>query len=133
MLQPTGRFARLIVSVPVMQVGCVWVRMHEVFVPVRMRMRFAGRIIKFVHVLMVLVVHMHVLVLHRLVRVLVFVMFGKMQPDAEADQSRGNPELRVRSLAQEQERENHPHERRGGEICAGPRRAQMTQREDKRG
>ena len=46
-------------------------------------MRFTGRVIRAVGVLVMLVVGVGVLVFHRLVTVLVFVTLGQMQPDPQ--------------------------------------------------
>ena len=58
-------------------------------VPVRMRL---GRV-AFVRVLMMLVVDVAVLVLDRLVRVVVLMAFGQMQPEAKSHQRAGDDEL----------------------------------------
>jgi hypothetical protein len=65
-------------------VGIVRMRMFEAGVPVRMAVRFAGRIVRRVFVLVMLVVRMFVLVRHWLVNVLVLVNLRYVQPDANS-------------------------------------------------
>ena len=61
---------------PVMDVGimCVLVPQRRVMVP--MGVRFAGRIVSCVRVLMVCVMYVSMFVIHRFVRVFVVVVFG---------------------------------------------------------
>jgi hypothetical protein len=78
--------------VPVVQVGVVRVCVNQPHVAVRMRVGFAPVPIEVVHVLMMRIVHMLVLVLHFLVRMLVLMAFGEVQPYAECHQHRRGPE-----------------------------------------
>lgn len=64
--------------VPVMDVGKVRVRMNQWLVPMRVAVGFAGRVIRRVDVLMMLVVMVQMFVLHRLVPMLVFVALGQV-------------------------------------------------------
>ena len=69
-----------------MFVGRMRVRMNKVGVCVPMRMWFTWRIIWPVRVLVVLIMHMGVLMFHRLMRVLVGMPFREMDEHAGADQ-----------------------------------------------
>jgi len=66
----------------VMHVGNVRVGMPRPAMPVHVRVRLSGRVVRAVLVLMMLVVHMRVLVRHRFVDVLVLMMLAQMQPHA---------------------------------------------------
>ena len=62
-------------------------------VAMRVRVGLAGRIVRRVLVLMVLIVHMRVGVLQGLMDVLVLVVLGQVQPDADAHEQAGDEEL----------------------------------------
>src|ERR1700737_1858639 len=65
------RGSGVLVLVAVVQVGIMWVLVHDPRVPVRVAMRLSGRIIRCMPVLVVGVVHVPVLVLEPLMHVLV--------------------------------------------------------------
>ena len=67
-------------SVPMMEVRVVRMPVDQADVPMPMSVRLAGRVADAVRVLMVLVVPMPVFMFHRLVKVLVLVPLGQMQP-----------------------------------------------------
>ena len=79
-------------SVPVMDVGVVRMRVDKFPVAVPVGVRFAGRIIRAVDMLMMHVVMMKVLVLHQFMAMLMLVAFGQVEPDAKAHQNGGNEE-----------------------------------------
>jgi hypothetical protein len=66
---------------------------------VGMRMRLSWRIGWSVLMPMVFVVTMEMLVLHGLVDVIVFVMFGQMQPNAQNHEQKRRPEKERRNFA----------------------------------
>lgn len=68
---------------PMMRIGEMFVTMRDRFMPVWVAMLGAGSDGKFMIVKMVLVMHVFVLMLHFLMCMLMFVVFGQMQPDAE--------------------------------------------------
>ena len=72
-----------------------------------MGVRFAGWIIWAVLVLMVLIVHVRMSVLHGLMDVLVLMMLGEMQPDADAHQQARGKQLEGQGLAEK----HHGHDR----------------------
>ena len=74
----TGCVLSRSMPVRVMHVRNMRMPVTQPHMPVAMRVRFAGRVIRIMRVLMVLVMHMRVTVLHRLVCMLVFVMLGQM-------------------------------------------------------
>ena len=74
--------------VAMMKVGVVQMAMPEWSMHVRMTVRLARRDIGGVRVLMVLVVPVEMVVLHHLVHVLVLVVFGEVEPDADRHERR---------------------------------------------
>jgi hypothetical protein len=63
--------------------------------------RLAGRVIGTVGVAVVLIMHMAVLVRHRLVAVLVVMLLGQMQIDAQAHEQGGADQLNGDRLAKQ--------------------------------
>lgn len=78
--------------VPVVEVWIMRMAMCEGRVHVPVGVRFAGRIAGRVCVLMIFVMDMPMLVLQRIVNVLMFVMFDKMQPDTDTHEQGGDDE-----------------------------------------
>ncbi len=76
----------LSVTVTVMEIRIVRMAMHHRRVPVPVGVRLAGWCIRSMPMLVVRVVHVAVLVLHYLMRVLVVVALGEVQPQAERHQ-----------------------------------------------
>lgn len=66
---------------------------RQSFVPVPMCVGFAGRIINRVRVMMMLIVHMLVRVCHRLMNMLVLMIFRQVQPHTHRHQGAGGCEL----------------------------------------
>jgi len=95
---------RASMAVPVMDIGEVWMRMHERVVSMRMTMRFLAIPAEIVPVLVMLVVTMPMLVLERFMLVRVLVAFAQVQPDADRHQAAGNPEREVGSFGEKQQR-----------------------------
>jgi hypothetical protein len=93
---------------------------------VGMGMRLPGRIGWPVIMLMVFVVTMQMVVLQGLVDVIVFVMFGQMQPDARNHEQKRRPEKERRNFAQDQKREDDTDKRGRGKVSAGTRGTQIT-------
>jgi hypothetical protein len=77
-----------------MQIGVMGMSVHRLGMPVPMRMRLARRVARTMIVLVVLVVTVPVLVLHEVVEVFVFVLFGQVQPKAETHETAGDNQLR---------------------------------------
>jgi len=67
-------------AMPVMKIGIVRMPMDKRHMPMPMRVRLAQWSVWVMCVLMMLVMHMTVLVFHRLVRMIMLMAFGKMQP-----------------------------------------------------
>ena len=89
--------AALLVFVAMMEVGVVRVPVPQPVVPVPVRMRLRRR--TFMGVLMMVVVDMTMFVLDRLVRVIMLMAFGQMQPEAKRHQRAGDDELSRERLA----------------------------------
>ena len=87
----------LLVLVAMMEVRVVRMPVPEPVMPMPVRMRLGRR--PLVGVLMMLVVDMPVFVLDRLVRMVVLMAFGQMQPEAERHQRACNDELNGDRLA----------------------------------
>ena len=73
------------------EVGIVRVSVADRRVAMPVGVGLAGRVLRRVRMLMVVVVHMTMLVFQRLVLMRVFVPFGEMQPDADAHQRSRRP------------------------------------------
>ena len=95
---------RTSMAVPVMDIGEVWMRMHERVVSMHMAMRFLAIPAEIVPVLVMLVVTMAMFVLERFMPVRVLVAFAQVQPDADRHQAAGNPEREVGSFGEQQQR-----------------------------
>lgn len=115
--------------VRVVHVGDVRVCVTHPLVTVQMGMRLAGRIVRCMDMLVVLIMHVWMDMLHRLVLMFVLVILSQMQPDTKAHQQACNNELNGDGLAQEHDCYDGPDERRGREISAGSRRPEMSQSE----
>ena len=113
-----------------MQVRVMRMRVHEPRMPVRMRVRFGPIPGEIVLVPVVLVVDMRMSMFERLVRMLVLVALGKVQPDAEPHQAGGDPKQGCGLLAKQRQRERCTEERRDREVRARTRRAEIPQRHD---
>ena len=70
--------------VPMVDVGVMDVSVLQNVMPVRMAVRFSGRIIRSVPVPVVFVMRVQVVVRQRLMDVFVLVPFGQMEPHAQA-------------------------------------------------
>jgi hypothetical protein len=101
------------VPVLVMHVGYVRMRMLEPAVPVPMGMWLAGRVVRPVLVLVMDVVHVRMGMFHRLVGMLVLVVLGEMQIDAEPHESARRQELQRQWLCEEDDGGARPEKRRG--------------------
>src|SRR5215475_4658004 len=91
---------------------------------------FAGRIERIMRVAMMLIMHVRMGVRHRLVNVLMLVMFRKVQPHAEGHESAGAEELDGYWLAKRDDGCDAANERRGREVRTCPRRPEVAQCED---
>jgi hypothetical protein len=78
------------VCVLVVQVGIVRVVVNEPRMAMPVCVRLGWRIIRIVDVLVVLIVHVRVLVLHRLMNVLVLVPLSEVKPDAQTHERAGD-------------------------------------------
>lgn len=90
-----------------MPVGMVHVRHVRMTMPERgmdvaMTVRLAGRIRRSMCVLMVCIVDMGMRMLHRLVNVLVLMIFREMQPNAQSHEAAGTKQSRSKRFSKEQ-------------------------------
>jgi uncharacterized integral membrane protein len=86
---------------PVVNVGVMWMGMPKRLVSVQATVRLARRVAWCMFVLVVLVVfvmHMKMVVLHRLVDVFVLVAFGQVQPHTHTHQGCGHGEITRNAL-----------------------------------
>lgn len=95
----------------------MWVGMRLVAVPVEV-----------VCVPVMFVVPVTMAVLHRLMRVSMFVTLAQMQPDAQPHENGGGPERPRRHLRPEDEGQRHAEQRGNREIRASARGAEVAQR-----
>src|SRR5437660_1699255 len=116
---------------PMMDVGKVNVPMDDCFVPVRVGMRLDAIPFEIVCMLVVRVVPMRMGVLNLFVSMLVFMMLAQMQPEADRHERCGDTQLQRNGVAKEPHRQDSAVERSDRKIGAGPRRSQVSQREDK--
>ena len=89
--------------VAMVDVGVVGMRVRQNVVTVGMAVRFAGRILRSMPVLMVCVVRVQVVVLDRLMDMFMLVTFGQMQPNSRCHESNGGKKTECRQFAQEWE------------------------------
>lgn len=94
---------------------------------VGVRVRLGRRDPRIVSVLMVLVVSMKVVMLERLVHVLVLMVLRDMEPHPRQHERAARAELDGERLAERGHGGQRAHERRDGEVGAGPCRAQVTE------
>ena len=87
--------------------------MRHRYMLVRVRVRFLSVPLRTVLMLVMFIVDVLVRMLQRVVGVFMFVMLGKMQPDARRHQPTGNPESGTRRFLQQQQRQPGTNERRG--------------------
>ena len=113
--------------VPMVRIGEMRMAVGHGFMGVPVPVRRFGRNAGGVRMLMVFVMHVHVLVVNRLVRVRVLVAFRQMQPDAQSHCRGGQQQPRRDRLSQQRHRHRGPKEGRDREVGAGARCAQMTQ------
>lgn len=109
------------------QVGCVRMRVTVRAVLIEMRVGFAGRIARLMHMLMMSIMHMRMRVCHWLVDVLVIMTFRQMQPDANRHEHSRREELDSDRLRKHDNRDGRPKEWRGRKIGARSRRTQAPQ------
>jgi len=104
-------------------------RLVNVFVCVRLSWINAGRM----SVLVMLVMGVAVRMFQPVVRVLVFVPLGHVQPDTDAHEDSHRNKKRPDRFAQQEQRHQRANEGRDGKVSAGACRADVPQREDETG
>src|SRR5262249_9189054 len=117
-----------------MPVNVMAVRRVPMGVPQRgvlmpMGVRLPDRVARPMVMSMMLVVHVRMRVAHRLVRVLMLMPFGDMEPHAQSHQGAGRQEPEGDALSEGNDREHRTEEGRGREIGAGSRGAEVSKGE----
>lgn len=118
--------------VPVMYVGEVRMLVRQHSVPMWVHMRLVSFPWEVVLVLMVRAVLVAMCVLECLMRVLMFVPFPNVQPNAQTHKRRGNPEERGWRLGPKHQRNNHAEQRshrKVGTRSGGAKRTQCHHKE----
>ena len=96
-----------------MHVRHVRVRVAQPFMAMQMRVGYTCRIVRSVGVLVVFIVNMRVGMCHRLVDVLMPVIFGDVKIDAQSHESPCQEQLERDRLMQQSNSRNRPEERCG--------------------
>ena len=112
---------------PMMEIGIVRMPVHYRFMPVPVIVRLARRIVRPVHMMMVLVMRMTMLMFHRSVRMLVLVTFGQMQPQANRHERTSHHQPNRQRLVEHCQREQRADERSQRKIGSRARRPEIAQ------
>ena len=110
----------------VMHVRHVRVPMSHWLVLVRMRMRLARRVRSFMGVSVMDVMHMRMRMNESLVKMLMLVMFGQVQPYADGHQGTRDKKLRCYRFTKDDDRCRAANEWCRGKVCTGTRRSQAA-------
>lgn len=116
--------------VSVMQVRIVPVSVHELFMYVRMDMRFASIPGERMQVSVMRVVNVRVSVFLSVMSVHVLVMLGNVQPHTDRHEGSRDDELRAHRVALQRDGGCSPEEWRDREIGASSRAAEIAQCEN---
>lgn len=117
-------------AMPMMKVRVVRVMVLERRVRMTVGVNVSGRHASRMFMLVVLVVKVSVLVGKGLMDVVVAVLFGDMQPDAETHERAANRECQSQRLTQDHDRRDGPDERRRREVGARSARSEVPKRSD---
>ena len=112
------------------EVRVVRMSVREGGMEVPMGMRFRSVPGESVLVPVMLIVDVRMDVLLRLVHVLVLVSLGYVKPDPERHEARGERQRPRQHILPDDDRDDGAEEWADGEVGAGPRRAEVPQRED---
>ena len=110
----------------VMHVRQVRVPMSHWLVLVRMRVRLAGWVGSFMGMSVMDVMHMWMRVNESLVKMLMLVMFGQVQPYADGHQGARDKKLRGYRFTKDNDRYRAPNEWCRGKVCTGTRRSEAA-------
>ena len=117
--------------VPVMGVGIMRMGVREPFMRMEMGMRFTGRIVRRVLMLVMLVVDVQMFVLLELVNMRVLVAFGEVEPYAGQHENTRRAKPPVELPLPDRKGKGRTRKRGGGKIGAGAGCAEMPQCPDK--
>lgn len=95
----------------------------DLFVSMRMAVRFTGWVSRLVEVLVVFVVRVQVVVLQRFVPMPMLVPFSQVQPNARGHEDSGDEQADSRLVAEEHHGNTGPDKRCKREVCVRPRRS----------
>jgi hypothetical protein len=117
-----------LVAVPVVDVRKVRVPVREGLMPVFMAVGLTGRVVRPMRMLMVFVmpVPVPVLMLNCVVKVLMFMALGQMQPESKRHESACNDETEGQWLVEERQREHCADEGGEGKISSRSRSSKMA-------
>ena len=110
----------------VMHVRQVRVPMSHWLVLVRMRMRLAGRVRSYMGVSVMDVMHMRMCMNESLVKMLMLMMFGQVQPYANGHQGTRDKKLRGYRFTKHDDRYRAANEWCRGKVCTGTRRSEAA-------
>ena len=113
-----------------MHIGHMGMRVLQSGMPMLMHVGFAGRILRPMGMLMMLIMPVCVLVLDTFVDVFVDVFFAHMQPEAQRHEGSGKAELRRDRVAKKQHRQDASKKWGEGKVRACPRCSELSQRQD---
>src|SRR5437016_2100647 len=103
-------------AMPVVDVRVVRVRMTHRTVVMGMAVRFAGRVVRPMFMLMVLVVDVAMVVVHLLMLMFVSTSLRQVQPDPETHEAGGQEESDRGTIIEEQKRDRRPDKRSYREV-----------------
>ena len=110
----------------VMHVRQVRVPMSHWLVLVRMRMRLAGRVRSYMGVSVMDVMHMRMCMNESLVKMLMLMMFGQVQPYANGHQGTRDEKLCCYRFTKDDDRYRAANEWCRGKVCTGTRRSEAA-------
>lgn len=116
----------VLMTMAMVQVGIMWMPMHQRLMTVPVRMHLTERHVRPMYMLMMRVVAVAMLVFYRLVNVLMVVPLGEMQPQSSPHQAPGNNERDRWLFVQEKNGEHRTDKGRQREIGPRPRRAEVS-------
>jgi hypothetical protein len=117
-------------AVPMVQVWIVGMSVDHRRMLVHVDKRFSRRVIRFVPMPMVFVMHMGMLVNHLVVRMLVFVLLDEVHVNADPHQDGSRGQAGRNGLAEQHQGKDRTNEGCRGEAGAGPGRPEGPERQD---
>jgi len=116
----------------VMKVRVVGMGMDQARMTVSMGVRLSLRIIREVDMLMMVVMNMKVFVLHGVMFMGVLVAFRHMKPNPNQHEDTGHQKHPIKNALPKRERKGRADKRSEGKVRTGPRRSEISERENKK-